>query len=130
MGLMFRNITLIACLGISGSLFAQQSARLAASGQERRIAIDPIADYVIPIVYDGTGYTTSFFLTNRDSKTLHLGVYFYANDGSPVALPIQGLGRTSGISVNLDVNQSSTFQTTGQSSSFIDAYAVVFTFDR
>ena len=121
--LMFRTFAVV--LG-----FAAGSASILALEPRPRIGIDPVADYVIPIVYDGGGYTTSFFLSNRDSKTLHLGVYFTASDGTPLTLPIKGIGGATGITVDLDVNQSATFQTTGESASFMDGYAMVFTFDR
>ena len=113
------------------TVFTQEPAKLrAASAPRPRIGIDPVADYVIPIVYDGGGYSTSFFLSNRDSKTLHLGVYFIASDGSALTLPISGIGPTTGVTVDLDVNQSTTFGTSGASASFADGYAMVFTYDR
>ena len=129
---MFRTFALLAATtAFSTCVFALAPARPAAvSAQRPRIGIDPVADYVIPIVYDGGSSTTSFFLTNRDSKALHLAVYFVASNGMPLTLPIRDIGPTLGVTIDLDVNQSATFQTTGESVSFVDGYALVFTFDR
>ena len=129
MSSILKTLTFLAVCAVP--LFAQEPARLAAATAPRpHIGIDPVADYVIPIVYNGGGYATSFFLSNRDSKTLHIGVYFVASDGTALTLPIGGVGRTSGVVVDLDANQSTTFGTTGGSATFVDGYALVFTYDR
>src|SRR5579884_1681738 len=128
---MFKTFALIVvCTTLPQPIAAFQAARSTAVTARPRIGIDPIADYVIPIVRDGGGYQTSFFLSNRDSKTLHLGVYFLATDGTMLTLPVQDSGFVVAVPIDLDVNQSATFQTTGESNTAVDGYALVFNFDR
>jgi len=128
---MFKTFALlVGWITLPQSIYALQPLKVAANAERPRIGIDPVADYVIPIVRDGGGYSTSFFLSNRDSGSLHLAVYFVAADGTPLSLGIQDMGPTTAVPVELAVNQSATFQTTGESASAVDGYAMVFSFDR
>ena len=128
---LIRALALVAPLCLSMSMSGAEGARpRAAQGGQKQIPLDPVGDFVIPLVYDGGGYGTSFFATNRDSKVIHAGFYFYNSDGAPIRLPISGVGVTSAVVADIDVNQSLTFQTTGQASTLAEAYVEVLTFDR
>jgi hypothetical protein len=122
-----RLLPLLAILALPTCISAVPLAVLhSAQPRAPRFGIDPVSDFVLPMVYDGAGYSTTFLLTNCDTKLVHVVVYFFANDGTPATLPIVGVGSATSVFADLDVNQSIKFQSTGQSAALVDGYATVF----
>ena len=105
---------------------------LAAAHQPRPgIVVNPVTDVIVPQVVDGDSWKTSFFLTNLDpTNTIFWHLAFYANNGLPMNIPIQGAGPASRLFASLPPNWSVTIDTIGTASGLLQGWAVLSTFDR
>src|SRR4051812_11957374 len=57
----------------------------------KRVAVFP-GDNVIPHLIDGASWSSAVTLTNLDTRTLEVTVYFFRDDGSNLMLPVTGQG--------------------------------------
>jgi len=76
---------------------------------------EPNTTLYFPQVADGGGYRTNFILVNPSGTPTSATLAFFANDGTPLALPIGGVLKTSH-SVPLNAKGVSRFVTDGSSS--------------
>lgn len=87
-------------------------------------------DRVIPFVVDGGGWKTTFVLTNPDNKALYFAVWFVADDGSDMELPIVDLGGSILLWGDLQANETVVFETEGTAGSLQEGYALFYVLDR
>jgi hypothetical protein len=67
----------------------------------RAVVANPTRDRILPYVYDGAGWSTTFVLTNLDNRTINLRLEFTGNDGSDLQFPVLGIGTTSAVDIKL-----------------------------
>jgi hypothetical protein len=79
----------------------------------------------IPQVADGNGWMTTIVLVNTDSDPAPYTLSFRNAYGSPVALPLQGIGTVSNYSDVIPVGGSRTIVTQGTSSNLIQGWGEV-----
>lgn len=82
-------------------------------------------DNVIPHLVDGGAWSSSVTLTNLDTRTLEVTVYFFRDDGSNLVLPVAGQGPVRGMRITLSPSSSYTFTTTGASSGTVAGWAYI-----
>ncbi|MEK7754134.1 MAG: hypothetical protein AAB403_02120 [Planctomycetota bacterium] len=87
-------------------------------------------DRVIPLVIDGGGWKTSLVLTNLDTRTVYFDLFFVGGDGSPLNLPVAGLGSVARVFGSLPINQRLTIETEGTAESVSEGYVSFYTVDR
>jgi hypothetical protein len=77
-------------------------------------ALSP-SDIVLVHLADGLQWTTTFTVVNLDTAPASFTLYFYANDGTPLPMGIEGVttGTITQYQGNLGVNGSAVIQTTG-----------------
>jgi hypothetical protein len=82
-------------------------------------------DNVIPHMVDGGSWSSAVTLTNLDTRTLQVTVFFFRDDGSDLALPVVGQGMVRGMRITLTPSSSYTFSTTGGSSGTASGWAYI-----
>lgn len=106
-----------------GNGHSRGSAKASSSGA--KLVVNPSRDQIIPIVYDGNGWTTLFMITNLDNHTIVVDVEFSAKDGSNLLLPVSGIGNTTGVEVTVPQNGNYSFVTSGFAQQRTTGYAYV-----
>ena len=83
-------------------------------------------DNVVPQFVEGSYWSTGITLVNMDTRTLTATVYFIADDGSDLSVPIVGLGNSvRAIDITLPVMNTITIQTPGTTASLKQGYAYI-----
>jgi hypothetical protein len=90
-----------------------------------RIVADSSRDQIIPYLFDGGGWSTNLILTNFESHTIQVQVEFWANDGSQLQLPVDGVGTGASLTANIAANGTASLRTSDFANSRIDGYAYV-----
>ena len=105
---------------------------LAAAEQPRAgIAVNPATDTIVPQVVDGDNWSTSFFITNLDpNNTVFWHLAFYADNGFPMNIPIQGAGPSSRLFASLPPHWNVVINTQGTAAGLLQGWAVLSAFDR
>ncbi len=73
----------------------------------------------MPQMANGGGQTTLVMLANPNPRPVDATVFFYAEDGSAVSVPLQTLGSKSEVDVTVPANSSLAIQTQDQGGSLI-----------
>jgi hypothetical protein len=95
------------------------------------IVVNPLTDRILPQLVDGDNWKTTIFLTNLDPEaTIFWNLSFYADNGFPMNIPIQGAGPASRLFASLPPAWSVTIETQGTSASLLQGWAVLTSFDR
>jgi len=81
---------------------------------------------IIPHLAAGGPWQTEITVVNTTSSPATVYVLFRGNDGSPLNLPIAGLGATPGVQFNLDANGSGTIQTNAPGGNTLSGWASVY----
>jgi hypothetical protein len=107
-------------------------AALGAADQPRPgIVVNPATDVVLPQLVDGAAWKTTIFLASLDpTESLFWHLAFYADNGFPMSIPIQGAGPTPRLFASLPPNWSVTIETQGTSAALLQGWAVLSMFDR
>ncbi len=105
---------------------------LTAADQPRAgIVVNPATDTIVPQVVDGDSWKTTFFLASLDpNNTVFWNLAFYADNGFPMNLPIQGAGASSRLFAALPPGWSVTIETSGTSPTLLQGWAALSTYDR
>jgi hypothetical protein len=108
------------------------AATLGGADQPRPgIVVNPANDVVLPQVVDGDNWKTSIFLTSLDpTETLFWHLAFYADNGFPMNIPIQGAGPASRLFAAMPPNYSVTIETQGIAAGLLQGWAALSMFDR
>ena len=109
--------------GQLAKIHSRGSAKAQSSGA--KLVVNPSRDQIIPIVYDGNGWTTLFMITNLDNHTIVVDVEFSAKDGSNLSLPVRGLGNTTSVEVTVPQNGNYSFVTSGFAQQRTTGYAYI-----
>lgn len=80
----------------------------------------------IPHLAVGGPWQTIITVVNTASSPATVYVYFWGDDGSPLNLPIAGLGVTPGVQFNLDANGSGIIQTNASGGATLSGWASVY----
>ena len=132
----FSSHSFLLTLGFATSLAVaappQQDNRPAARAFARastggpKLVVNPSRDQIVPLVYDGGGWTTLFMITNLDNHTIVVVTRFTANDGSDLPLPVSGIsGSTTAVEVTVPPGGNYSFVTSGFAPSRTAGYAYV-----
>ena len=92
---------------------------------DRAIVADPTRNNIIPDLYDGGGWSTTFVFTNMDSRPIALRLQFTADDGSDLQIPVVGIGLTSNIAVPIQVGGTASLTTADVDNFRTSGYAFV-----
>lgn len=84
-----------------------------------------VGDRVIPHFVDGSGWKTSISLVNLENRAVNFQVLFFRDDGFDLVVPIAGQGPVRGMNITLGSAGSLTFETTGESSSLAQGWALI-----
>ena len=90
-----------------------------------KVVVNPSRDQIMPFVYDGNGWTTRFMLANLDNHSIVVKVQFWAQDGSNLSLPVDGIGNTTAVEVTLPPGGNYSFVTSGFAPDQTTGYAYV-----
>jgi hypothetical protein len=93
-------------------------------GSTRKVVAFP-GDNVIPHVVDGGSWSTAVTLTNLDTRTIRMTVFFLRDNGSDLLLPISGHGNVRGVEITLDPATTLTFTTSGTASGLSSGWAYI-----
>lgn len=102
-------------------LQARPIPRQAAPG--KGIVVDPTRNNILPYMYDGAGWSTTFVFTNLDNHAIDLKLQFTADDGSNLQIPVQGLGATSNIDIPIQNGGTASLTTADVDSVRTSGYA-------
>lgn len=81
---------------------------------------------IIPHLAVGGPWQTAITVVNSTSSPATVYFYFWGDDGSPLNLPIAGLGVTPGVQFNLDANGSGTIQTNASGGNTLSGWASMY----
>ena len=106
--------------------FAADRSVVRLSGEKgRTVVADPTRNRILPYVYDGAGWSTTFVLTNLDNHTINLRLEFTASDGSDLPLPVLGIGTTARVDITLPQGGTASVSTADASGDRISGYAFI-----
>ena len=91
-------------------------------GNTRSIVVAPY-DELIPHVVDGASWQTSIILTNLETANATFQLLFFADNGSDLQIPIDGLGPVTATNVTLAPFQTRTISTTGAGAQLLSGWA-------
>lgn len=92
-------------------------------GAVKHIVVDPTRNNILPYLYDGAGWSTTFVFTNLDNHPIDLRLQFTADDGSNLQLPVQGIGATSNIDIPIQTGGTASLTTADVDSVRTSGYA-------
>ena len=113
------------CAAVVAAPQERPKAFAKASSSSPKMVVNPARDQIVPLVYDGNGWTTLFMIANLDNKTIVVQTFFSANDGSDLPLPVVGIGRTNSVEVTLPPGANYSFVTSGVDANRTTGYAYV-----
>ncbi len=108
---------------------AEETVVQTADSRWREVSVGQY-DQVFSHVVDGGTWKTTFVLTNLTSEATPFLMAFYANDGTPLTLPIVGVGDSSAISGTIAPNGTLILETAGLSDELRQGSAIFFCLDR
>jgi hypothetical protein len=98
-------------------------------GAPRHMTVFP-GDRVLPQFVDGGFWSTEVTLINLDTKTIHVSVYFCADDGSDLAVLLAGEARKwRGMDITLDPQNSAALETAGTDTALSQGWVFIETDD-
>lgn len=111
------------------SLAADENKVQAAGPEFRDVAVSQY-DQVFSHVVDGGTWKTTFIFTNLTAAATPFLMTFYANDGAPLELPIEGVGYTSALSGTIAPKGTLVIETSGSSDELRQGSAFFYCLDR
>lgn len=117
------TVVLLACI----PLHAEETIVHATSYREVAVGDQ---DRVFSHVVDGGTWKTTFVLTNLTTSAAHFFMAFYSNDGTPLELPIEGIGTTSALSGSIAPKGTLIFETPGTAEELKQGSAFFYCLDR
>jgi len=100
------------------------SRNVKSKSSTRNIAVFS-GDEVLAQFVDGDAWSTSVTFVNLDTKVLKFSLYFVADDGRDLQIPIVGLGTVRGVSFTLPVNNTITMETQGTGNTLRQGFAYI-----
>lgn len=80
---------------------------------------------LVPQVADGAGWQTSLLLVNADREDAPFTVRFFAPDGTPLPLPLEGAGTVSELSATLPPGGLQVLRTAGADARLLQGWAEI-----
>ena len=124
----FRTTAFLFIAGLATLAAAPQDhpkAFAKASSGGARLVVNPSRDAIMPVVYDGNGWTTLFVIANLDNHPIVVEIQFSLPDGSALSLPVVGIGYTTAVEVKLPAGASYSVITAGSATDRTTGYAYV-----
>ncbi|MBL8213903.1 MAG: hypothetical protein JNK87_24505 [Bryobacterales bacterium] len=90
-------------------------------GRERNFYITAQGAHVLPVVKDGAGWSTRFYLTNLENRDVRMFCEHVAKDGAAMVLETN-IGRGDGAQIDLLRYGTFTFATTGTGSTLTEGW--------
>lgn len=118
--------------GFEGSSLNRQAVEQVKAGRTStkdttRNVVVFAGDRVIPQLVDGAGWQTSMTFVNLENRVVRFSVYFFADNGTDLYIPIVGLGTVRGMIGVFNVAQSETVETVGASTKLSQGWAYIVT---
>lgn len=110
-------------------MIAEETSIQVADAHWREVAVGE-HDQVFSHVVDGGSWKTTFVLTNLTSEATPFVMLFFANDGTPLTLPLVGLGDTPAVSGTIGPNGTLILETAGVSDELRQGSALFYCLDR
>ena len=101
----------------------QAKAKRAPSKDASRSVYVFTGDRVIPQLVDGAGWQTSMTFVNLENRSVRFNVYFFADNGTDLYIPIVGAGVVRGVIVALSGAESITIDTAGSGAALSQGWA-------
>ncbi len=93
---------------------------------EHAAVMTTLNNRLIPLVLAGKGIQTEVMLVSMDSVRQDISVYFLDDDGLPLEMPIEGVGRVAKLTATIWASGTYQFKTDGPDDTQIVGYAVIF----
>ncbi len=103
--------------------FEQGRAQAALSKDPSRSVYVFTGDRIIPQLVDGAGWQTQMTFVNLENHPVRFNVYFFADNGTDLYIPIVGAGVVRGVAVALSSAESTTIDTAGSGSALSQGWA-------
>ncbi len=94
----------------AGSLSAQVINPDGQSSNTFSFSVASLTSFALPQLAFGGGWYTALYFSNTTGGSLNLQVDFIANDGSPLQVPLAGIGSVSSQSINLNSGATAVLQ--------------------